>query len=156
MQQAEHSHKLLQHIISQDTYIQFIMEDPSEIGSPPFLDTLVSLGPNNTLTTTVYRKPTHTDQYLQWDSNHFWLNIASTTHWHIGQGWSTQINQHSYNDRTNNKNIFMVVPYMSGPSENFKKTCNSLEIQVHFKGCSTICILLVAPKDKDTICQKVG
>ena len=35
------------------------------------LDTLVSPGPNNTLITTVYRKPTHTEQYLQWDRNHF-------------------------------------------------------------------------------------
>ena len=36
-----------------------------------FWDTQVSPGPNNTLITTVYRKPTHRDQYLYWDSNHF-------------------------------------------------------------------------------------
>ena len=35
-----------------------------------FLDTQLSLGPNNTLTT-VYRKPTPTDQYLHWNNNHF-------------------------------------------------------------------------------------
>ena len=46
------------------------MQDPSKEDALLFLDTLVSPGPNNTLTTTVYRKPTHTDQYLQWDSNH--------------------------------------------------------------------------------------
>ena len=32
---------------------------------------LVSPGPNKTLVATVYKKPTHTDQYLHWDSNYF-------------------------------------------------------------------------------------
>ena len=47
------------------------MEEPDQDGSLPFLDTTVTPGPNNTLITTVYRKPTHRDQYLHWDSNHF-------------------------------------------------------------------------------------
>ena len=58
-------------INSQDPYIQFTTEDPKEDESIPFLDTLLSWGPNNTPTTTVYHKPTHTDQYLHWNSNHF-------------------------------------------------------------------------------------
>ena len=36
----------------------------------PFLDTLVILQPDGTLATSVYRKPTHTDQHLQWDRHH--------------------------------------------------------------------------------------
>ena len=36
----------------------------------------------------------------------------------------------------------------------FKKTYSSIGIQVHFKGSNTICTLLMAPKDKDNICQK--
>ena len=43
---------------------------PTQQGSLPFLDTLVTIEPDNTFSTTVYRKPTHTDQYLHWDSNH--------------------------------------------------------------------------------------
>ena len=70
IQQAEHSPQFLQHINSLDPYIHLTLENPKEDGSIPFLDTLVSPGSTNTLTTSVYRKPTHTDQYLHWDSNH--------------------------------------------------------------------------------------
>ena len=50
----------------------------------------------------------------------------------------------------------MVVPYIGRLSKRFNRTCNSLGIQLHFNGSSTIHILLVTPKDKDTICQKCG
>ena len=66
---AEHSLDLLQHINSQDPHIQFTVE-PTQQGSLPFLDTLVTIQPDNTFSTSVYRKPTPTDQYLHWDSNH--------------------------------------------------------------------------------------
>ena len=36
----------------------------------PFLDTSVSRDSNGLLTTSVYRKPTHTDQYLAYVSHH--------------------------------------------------------------------------------------
>ena len=40
------------------------------MGSIPFLDTIVKPEADGTLSITVYKKPTHTDQYLQWDSHH--------------------------------------------------------------------------------------
>ena len=46
------------------------MEDNKEDGSIPFLDTIVKPEADGTLSITVYRKPTHTGQYLQWDSHH--------------------------------------------------------------------------------------
>ena len=61
---------ILQHINSVDPAIKFIVEDNKEDGSIPFLDTIVKPEADDTLSITVYRKPTHTDQYLQWDSHH--------------------------------------------------------------------------------------
>ena len=50
------------------------MEEAGPNGSITFLDNLITPKADGTLTTEVYRKPSHTDQYLQWDSNH---NLAS-------------------------------------------------------------------------------
>ena len=46
------------------------VEDNKEDGSIPFLDTIVKPEVDGRLSITLYRKPTHTDQYLQWDSHH--------------------------------------------------------------------------------------
>ena len=60
----------LQHINSVDPVIKFTVEDNKEDGSIPFLDTIVKPEENGGLSITVYRKLSHTDQYLQWDSHH--------------------------------------------------------------------------------------
>ena len=61
---------ILQHINRVDPAIRFTVEDNKEDGSIPFLDTTVKPEDDGVLSITVYRKPMHTDQYLQWDSNH--------------------------------------------------------------------------------------
>ena len=61
---------LLQHLNSIDQNIQFTKEDSRPDGSMPFLDILITPREDGSLKTTIYRKPTHTDLYLQWDSNH--------------------------------------------------------------------------------------
>ena len=70
IQKAEHSKHFLYHINSINLHIQFTQETADHQGFIPFLDYLVPPGPDNTLLITVYRKPTHTDQYLPWDSHH--------------------------------------------------------------------------------------
>ena len=65
-----HKQEFLQHIISVDPAIQFTVETNKEDQAIPFLDTIVKPEADGTLSITVYRKPTHTDNYLQWESQH--------------------------------------------------------------------------------------
>ena len=61
---------LFNHINQMDAHIKFTMEPPDSEGGIPFLDMKCSINSDNTICTTVYRKPTHTDRYLDWNSNH--------------------------------------------------------------------------------------
>ena len=58
-----------QHINSIDSNIQFTIE-PEADDKLPFLDICILKNEDGSLTTKVYRKPTHTDQYLNFTSNH--------------------------------------------------------------------------------------
>ena len=49
--------------------MRFTMEIEKD-NTIPFLDTSVTRDSDGLLTTSVYRKPTHTDQYLAYDSHH--------------------------------------------------------------------------------------
>ena len=62
--------RFLTHLNSVDKNIQFTSEESRPDGSIPFLDILITPGEDDRLGTTVYRKPTHTDQYMHWDSHH--------------------------------------------------------------------------------------
>ena len=62
--------EFLQHINSVDPHIQFTVEDAKPDGSILFLDTIVMPQPDESIKTTVVRKPTHTDMYLHWDRYH--------------------------------------------------------------------------------------
>ena len=65
----EHEEELFNHINSQHPSIKFTIERESEDHSLPMLD-LRLIRENNSITTDIYRKPTHTDHYLQWTSHH--------------------------------------------------------------------------------------
>ena len=70
VQQQEHQQQFLQHINTVDPSIQFTVEEAKEDGSIPFLDTVIRPEEDGSFTIGVYRKPTHTDLYLPWDSAH--------------------------------------------------------------------------------------
>ena len=69
IQQQAHKQAFLDHINSIDPAIKFTVEGTQGNGAIPFLDTLVTPLADNSLSISVYHKPTHTDQYLEWDSH---------------------------------------------------------------------------------------
>ena len=60
--------QLQEYLNSIDPHIKYTIELPT-IDGLPFLDTLTRPTPN-CIESTVYRKPTHTDRYLDYNSNH--------------------------------------------------------------------------------------
>ena len=88
IQRGEHSNQFMQQINIIDPHIQFIQETVDPRVSISFLDTLVAPTPSSTLLTTVYRKPTYTDEYLNWDSHSNFSaaeNVFYTSHIALGQ-----------------------------------------------------------------------
>ena len=59
---------LLQHLNSIEPSIQFTVERETD-GKLPLLDTCVQRATDGKLETVVYRKPTHTDKYLSFNSH---------------------------------------------------------------------------------------
>ncbi len=59
----------LNHLNNQHPRIKFTTET-QEDNKIPFLDVLVHIEPDKSLSFTIYRKKTHTDQYLDFTSNH--------------------------------------------------------------------------------------
>ena len=68
--ESSQKNEFLKHINSIDKHIQFTAEDQRSDGAMPSLDILITPGKDGSLSTSVFRKPTHTDLYLQWDSHH--------------------------------------------------------------------------------------
>ena len=72
--------KLQEHLNSIDPHIKFTRELPQTDGLP-FLDTLTK-PMSNSIDSTVYRKPIHTDWYLDYNSNHVISAKLSASHTH--------------------------------------------------------------------------
>ena len=66
---ADDVQRFLDHLSRVEPSIRFTVEVESD-GKLPFLDVLLRHNPDGSVSTTVYRKPTHTDRYLDFASHH--------------------------------------------------------------------------------------
>ncbi len=179
-------HELKDHVNSIDPNIEFTIEEPGEDGGVPFLDTYCVIN-DGSIDTRVYRKPTHTDLYLNWDSHHplsakisvvntlFYraeivcsnqlalsqehahlrevLTINGYPPWAIQKGINLIRRRPSRQGNTDKPkkefNGYIVVPYVHGFSEKYKRILENAGVRVYFKGVNTLKSQLVSPKDKD-------
>ena len=159
------------HLNSIEKTVQFTVEKGSE-SRLPFLDVLITREPDNTLATAVYRKPTHTDKYLDFQSNHPTShnhrarNLPSTptaiaeeevkiTHALKLNGYPRSIIEYSarpnqtppVQNTTTPSPTYVTIPYIKNTSEAVRRILTPLGIKTVFKPVNTLRQLVVHPKD---------
>ncbi|XP_022104630.1 uncharacterized protein LOC110986762 [Acanthaster planci] len=127
--QASH---VLNHLNSLKPGIQFTIEVEQD-SSMAFLDTMVHREPDGSLTSTVYRKPTHTNQYLAFDSHH-------------PESQSSRSKTSNEAERPEYK-AFTVLPFVDGISRWLKRILEDHGVRTVFRLSTTLRSQLVRPKD---------
>ena len=164
--------KLQEHRDSIDPHIKFTIELPRTDGIP-FLDALTK-PTSNSIELTVYRKPTHTDRYLDYNSNHpisAKLSVIHTLTHRAKQVYSTPeflakekdllhkvlqdnhyatqfFQQGKPQQKANKKPNPSTVKFIEG------HTLAKYRVRVFFKGTNPIKSLLMYPKDPIPDAQK--
>ena len=167
------------HINSIDPNIIFTTE-PESNGVLPFLDTCVHINDDGSTHVTVYRNPTHTDQYLNFKSNHHIEHKRSVVRTllkradvlvtkpedksreveHVKRALRT--NQYEEwakprdKPRPNRARTSIGLPYIHGTSEKLARIFRAHDVGVYHRPINTIRSLLVHPKDKTLDLQKCG
>ena len=121
---------LLNHLNTVEPSFQFTVEREND-GQLSFLDLNIYRKDQGLLETGVYRKPTHTDKYLAFDSHHPICHKKSVTN--------------SEND--NSMMGFACVPYLHGVTEPIKRILGSYNIEVAQKPFLTLNHIFSKPKD---------
>jgi hypothetical protein len=163
------------HLNNLRSSIQFTMEIESE-GAIPFLDVLVTRK-GTALTTKVYKKPTHTGRYLNFNSKHPQRGIIRSLHYRAStmcqerqvllveannlrrdlqlngypQGFINSVlkSKGSSRQKKEDKPLGSVcIPHVKGVSEKFKRIANQYNIRTVFKTKHTLRSSLVRTRPK--------
>ena len=182
---ADRKDDLLLHLNRIEESINFTAEEESD-GCLAFLDVLIKHKENGTISTSVHRKSTHTDKYLDFSSHHplshkkavvtTLLNRASShtsdrslEKEEIGRvtkalqsnGYprhliKPRLKRISSGTEERQWKGTAVVPYVRGLSESIKRVLQSLDIRVCFKPHLTLRQLFPTPKDKPENLESSG
>ena len=173
-----------EHLNSLRPSIQFTM-DMEENSSLPFLDTLLRRNDEGLIETSVYRKPTHTDCYLQYSSHHpnhvkcsmvFGLfhrarAIAQGEKRKIEERYLTQVllengyphgmvkmaTQERQGRREEEQpHHTLYIPYVSGLGEDLRRISRKFNIRIVFRTSSTLKRELCRFKDRDSVMLRSG
>ena len=155
------------HLNSINHHIKFTVEEEKD-GSIAFLDTMTTRNPDGTIKTKVYRKATHTDKYLQFNSHHpsqhkrsvarilldRAKNIPSTDADRLSEvqhvvdalkinGYTEQFIRSCQNttvstNQSQTNRGFVTLPYLQGTSEKIARTLNQFNINVAHKPVMTV------------------
>ena len=164
-----------QHLNSINPSIQFTLElEDSKGQGLPYLDTITTRR-GTQLEVNVYRKPTHTDRYLDFSSHHSMCHkrsVVSTLLRRAQNIPSTQKGKRDETKRVNNYpssfisrcerllsklptdllfNGFVVVPYVQGVSERISRILRQQQIKVAFKLLRTLNNLFPRPKAQERV-----
>ena len=175
--------ELLDHLNSIKDSINFTVEVEKD-NQIPFLDILLTHEADGSINTAVYRKPTHTDKYLDYQSHHplsHKLSVVSTlyrrvdTHCSTGSARCTEKSHVSQALKVNGypKKLSRppvkkmqqvtqewkstaVLPYVRGVSESLRRVLVPLGVRVCFRPAITLRRMLSRPKDVIPDVQKSG
>ena len=131
------------HLSSIDDRIQFTVEHQQD-RCIPMLDTRISILDDGSLKFEVYRKKTHTDQYLQYDSHQplqHKLGVVPST---------TKVTPHPGTNKTHVAG-YVTFPYIEGVTEAISRKLRQQGVVTHAVPLDTIRKRLRSPKDKDSI-----
>ena len=177
----DHAQQFTDHINSLNQHIKFT-NDPETEGTLPYLDTLAKRLADGSLKVNVYRKPTHTEQYLSFEHKlsviRTLFHRAETEHqvsekehvksalWRCGyENWSfkractkkqQKVATETDSSKSTTKKTFVVAPYVQRVSEKVKRVFSNYGISTCFKPYQTLRQLLVAPKDKTKVQEQSG
>ena len=175
---------MLDHLNSIEDSINFTVEVEKD-SQIPFLDVLLTHEADGSVNTAVYRKPTHTDKYLDYESLHplsHKPSVVSTLHHRVDTHCSTdsaRCTEKSHVSQALKVNGYprklsrcppvkktqlvtqewkstAVLPYVRGVSESLRRVLVPLGVRVCFSPAITLRRMLSRPKDVVPDVQKSG